>query len=139
VCDQDGDQKVQQMLDRFFPDFLTGPRTIVELALLRRRSFYQPFDRSVDELHEYRLGADPPTEKTSINHSKQYDKNDHSDHSQGKYEKILGPEYLAEQDKFALDQIDQHQRITVDLDEWHKYKKCQVQNRKYDSVLVPFA
>jgi len=69
------------------------------------------------------LGANPPAKKPTVNDRKKGDKDNKRKRSKKENVKILWPEYLAEKHKFALDDVKEQHRLTIDAHERSREQK----------------
>ena len=80
-------------------------------------SLHPIVDLTENHFHEDRLRADPAAEQSTKDRGEKKDEDDRRDHRQSEQEEIVRTERKAEEDKFPVDNIEQHVRMSVNLDE----------------------
>src|SRR6056297_2403047 len=113
------------MLQNPFSDLFFGPSRLFQSHLRLPISVYSIFDFTEHVLHKDGLRTNPAAKKTTVHNGKKRNKNDQSDHGQYEKVKILWPEYLPENDKLSLEQIELKQGLSFYSDKRREEQKGQ--------------
>src|SRR5690606_29608785 len=110
-------QKENNLLRSFFKNFFFVPGLLCQFTLLTGIAFNPVFYFTKNHFHKNGLRAYPTAKNPTIYNREKNNKHKQRKHCQHKQKEILRQKNDSENDKLALQHIEHHNRIAIDVNE----------------------